>query len=379
MGLNQNTWKLNQWYDQDVAGNVSYTGAIEMFVLGRNQRGELGQNNQTDYSSPVQIPGTTWSNLGTNGRGYQSNAAIRSDGTLWVWGGNQVGELGQNNETSASSPVQIPGTDWSTVTTAFRRMTAIKSDGTMWSWGYGGTGALGQNNTTQYSSPVQIPGTWSDASVGSSGVHGIKTDGTLWGWGGSANGQLGNNNDANVSSPIQISYGPGSWSKISGGELSTFAIGTDGTLWAWGKNHHGQLAQNNRTERSVPYQVGTDSTWSEVGSGTYYSSNAIKSDGTMWQWGYNRDGNLGQNNTTSYSSPVQVPGTTWNHVDGGYQITGATKTDGTLWTWGRNEHGALGQNNLTDYSSPVQIPGTWKTGKEGLDVGYDIITALLEL
>ena len=111
MGLNQNTWKLNQWYDQDVAGNVSYSGASQLWVMGYNTAGGLGQNNRTDYSSPVQVPGTTWRNIAT---GQVTVFATKTDGTMWAWGGNNDGQLVLNLPTNShrSSPVQIPGTDW---------------------------------------------------------------------------------------------------------------------------------------------------------------------------------------------------------------------------------------------------------------------------
>jgi alpha-tubulin suppressor-like RCC1 family protein len=89
---------------------------------------------------------------------------------------------------------------------------------------------------------------------------------------------------------------------------------------------------------------------------------AIKTDGTLWAWGYQASGELGQNNNTNYSSPRQIPGTTWESIDNMYNVTLATKTDGTLWSWGYNNNGELGQNSQVKYSSPVQVPGAWKTG-----------------
>ena len=118
MGLNQNTWKLNQWYDQDVAGNVSYTGAPGLYTWGMNARGQLGNNQNGDsgpnYSSPIQITGTTWNALSTyvSGDTWQTLSS-RTDGTLWAFGGNTYGQLGQNNRTDYSSPVQVgSNTDW---------------------------------------------------------------------------------------------------------------------------------------------------------------------------------------------------------------------------------------------------------------------------
>jgi hypothetical protein len=343
---------------------VSDPQTFGLYSWGYNDQGQLGQNNTTDYSSPVQITGTTWSSISTS---YLHSLATKTDGTLWAWGSNNQGQLGQNNTTYRSSPVQIPGTTWSSIDGGYYQSLATKTDGTLWSWGYNNKGQLGQNNKTDYSSPVQIPGTtWSFISCGHYINLATKTDGTLWSWGYNNRGQLGQNNTTDYSSPVQI---PGTtWSSISNngssGSALSLATKTDGTLWAWGRNQFGQLGQNNRTYYSSPVQI-PGTTWSSISGGDYYSL-ATKTDGTLWSWGYNARGQLGQNNRTYYSSPVQIPGTTWSSINA-YQHSLATKTDGTLWAWGRNDAGGrLGQNNTTQYSSPVQIPGTtWSSISAG--------------
>jgi alpha-tubulin suppressor-like RCC1 family protein len=339
------------WYAYEEVNSDPQTFAL--FSWGRNGDGQLGQNNIIEYSSPVQISGITWSSIGGGG-GF--SLATKTDGTLWAWGFNNNGRLGQNATTSLSSPVQIPGTTWSSTikSSSAQHSLATKTDGTLWSWSTNAFGQLGQNNITQYSSPVQIPGTtWSSISGGTSHSLATKTDGTLWSWGRNFNGQLGQNNRTEYSSPVQI---PGtSWSSISGGGAFSSATKTDGTLWAWGQNTNGQLGQNNTTQYSSPVQI-PGTTWSSISASVH--SLATKTDGTLWSWGRNYQGQLGQNNRTEYSSPVQIPGTTWSSISAGGAFSSATKTDGTLWSWGQNTNGQLGQNNTTQYSSPVQIPGT---------------------
>ena len=282
---------------------------------------------------------------------------------LFAWGRNIFGQLGQNNRTYASSPVQIPGTSWSSISGGNFHLLATKTDNTLWSWGYGNNGRLGQNNITDRSSPVQIPGTtWSSISGGNKHSLATKTDNTLWSWGYNNNGQLGQNNTTQFSSPVQI---PGtSWSSIESGGYHLLATKTDNTLWSWGRNEGGQLGQNNRTQFSSPVQI-PGTTWSKISAGSDHSF-ATKTDNTLWSWGRNEGGQLGQNNRTQFSSPVQIPGTTWSSISSGNLHLLATKTDNTLWAWGLNQFGQLGQSNRTYASSPVQIPGTsWSSIESG--------------
>ena len=205
------------WYAyQEVNSNPQ---TLSLYAWGQNSLGQLGQNNRTQFSSPVQIPGTTWSSISSS----YHELATKTDNTLWSWGNNAHGQLGQSNTTQYSSPVQIPGTTWSSISAGRFFSLAKKTDNTLWSWGYNYFGALGQNNTTRYSSPVQIPGTtWSSASSGQSFSSAIKTDNTLWVWGRNAFGNLGQNNQTYYSSPVQI---PGTtWSSISSGTYSPLAL-----------------------------------------------------------------------------------------------------------------------------------------------------------
>ena len=348
----------------------------EWFMAGNNLTGQLGQNNRTAYSSPVQIP-CMWTgfNKGNAAHG-DANGTIsvgaKSDGTLWSWGYNQGGNLGHNDRVQKSSPTQV-GTDttWSgSYINAGRNVYVIKKDGTMWVWGYNYNGSLGLNSGSGHggavSSPTQLPGTtWSSIASGSTQTWGIKTDNTLWSWGYNVYGSLGQNDRTSHSSPIQI---PGSWSMVASGSYSVAALKTNGTLWTWGKNASGALGlnQGGTLHYSSPTQV-PGSTWRTVRHSDY-NTQATKTDGTFWTWG---GGGAGMNAQTSvtpgtnvtYSSPIQIPGTDWSeqHAVGIYQAA-AIKTDGTTWIWGNNdERGQLGFNQfapaLRGYSSPTQLPG----------------------
>ena len=366
--LKKNVWELDGWYDQTVAGDGSYYADNTFWSWGDNQNGALGQNQSAPVlvSSPTQIPGTTWSKI-AQGTGYNYHMAIKSDNTMWVWGVNGYGGLGQNSVDPAqvSSPVQIPGTAWNKVAVSQRHFLAIRTDGTLWACGSNQMGELGLSQaasspTAQYSrsSPVQIPGTWTDVACGTNRSYGIKTNGELYCWGYNQNGTLGLNEQysPNKSSPTQIHGGGTNWAKFAtSGDNSIQAIKTDGTLWGWGG---GGFAYNQPTNsaRSSPTQMpGTN--WSEVSS-SYNSVWATKTDGTLWAWGNNPDGQLGLNNRTQYSSPVQIgTNTNWSKVRSGMNMCFFRTTGNALFAVGDGGNGRLGNNGTAKVSSPVIIGG----------------------
>ena len=388
---------------------------MEMFAWGINGLGQInGINGVPQYfSSPVQIPGSSWAKLGGN---INMKMAIKNDGALWTWGDNEEGELGLNNVTYLSSPTQV-GTDttWSLVSdgdgSSAPLSLATKTNGTLWAWGNNQGGQLGQNATGQHSSPTQVgtDTTWSKDgphSVLASGYQlamAIKTNGTLWVWGSNEHGQLGLNISGGpsptgydkVSSPMQIGTET-TWQAVrSSGMYGMTALKTNGTLWSWGQNENGVLGLNDGTSTySSPTQIGTDTTWSILtGGGGRYSEAcaAIKTDGTLWTWGNNQGfRGVGSVDTAQYSSPTQVgTNTNWASVRA-MRTVGAlmTKTDGTLWSLGQYTYNGLnGPSAIVNISSPTQV-GTdtnWtKINGEALDAysygsGDGLLQSVLKL
>jgi alpha-tubulin suppressor-like RCC1 family protein len=280
---------------------------------------------------------------------------------LYAWGANGSGQLGLGDTTNKSSPVQVGLlTNWSVISSgAGQDMAAVKTDGTLWTCGYNFYGQLGigtSGSGTDKSSPVQVGSSTDWATVSASGYSAgaIKTDGTLWMWGIGNNGALGLGNTVNYNSPKQVGILT-NWLKINcGSYTATFAIKTDGTLWAWGQNSNGQLGLGDTTNRSSPVQVGGLNNWASIAPDDSYII-ALKTDGTLWAWGNNGQGQLGFGNVDKYSSPKQVGSmTNWSKISTSFS-SHAIKTDGTMWAWGYNADGRLGLNNLTSYSSPKQV------------------------
>jgi len=332
-----------------------------LYGWGYNNNGQAGINSTTATSAPTLVGYSNWSKISSHGGGLFC-MATKTDGTLWSWGANGSGQLGLGNTTYRSSPTQVGSlTSWLKISAGYAHSLSVKTDGSLWVWGRNNIGQLGLGNTTNYSSPKQLGAltNWYDVSAGYYFSLAIKTDGTLWSWGYNAVGSLGLGNTTYYSSPKQIGALT-TWLKVTAGYASSYALKTDGTLWAWGKNSDGQLGIGNTTYYSSPKQVGALTNWLNTSAGTYANRGyviATKTDGTLWGWGRNQGyGSLGLGNKTNYSSPKQIGGlTTWLKVSAGYASSFSIKTDGTLWAWGYGGFGSLGDGTTVSKSSPVQI------------------------
>ena len=194
------------------------------------------------------------------------------------------------------------------------------------------------------------------------GMVATKTNGTLWSWGRNDYGQQGQNDTGDTatsrSSPTQIGTST-DWARAFPGSRAWFAVKTNGTLWACGRNYQGAFGLENSTNYSSPVQVGTNTNWSSAADAldSARSVIALKTDGTAWSWGIGNDGVIGHDNTTAYSSPKQIgTDTNWSYVCSGWSNGAAIKTDGTAWVWGLGNDGRLGQNeSSSSYSSPKQL------------------------
>lgn len=349
------------WLIDQFVGNYLYGWGI-------NDYGQIGDSSTIKRSSPVQVGvAKNWKVISA---GLAHTLAIDRTGALWAWGFGNGGRLGLNSTLSVSSPTQVSTSSWNAIAATHINSYAIRADGTLWAWGINSAAGatLGLNDAIARSSPVQI-GTakdWKYITGSDNLVFAIKTNGTLWGWGINTYGGVGDNTTVSRSSPVQVGADT-NWLTVAAGTYSAIAVKTDGSLWTWGYNGSGNLGQNNLINRSSPTQVGTISDWKIVSKGAgnlSEASYAIRNDGTLWAWGGNTNGELGQSNTVARSSPTQVGTlTNWKNIAAGNGHVVAAKTDGTLWSWGLNQNGSLGVNDTVTRSSPVLIglQSNWKS------------------
>ena len=356
-----------------ISAGDSHAAAIttngELWIWGSNGYGQLGDGATERRKSPVRIETATFSNIDwkevSAGRGY--TIAIKDDDRLWAWGDNMDGQLGKGNtfiNSNNLTPARMgtgQGTGlWKAVSIGLYSM-AIQSNGSIWDWGPNSFG--GSPIKVATSNPTQI-GTDTDWATVSTGKHhtvAIKTTGSIWAWGYNDFGQLGDGTTSSRTVFTRIGTDT-NWATVSAGMYHTAAIKTNGTnrtLWAWGYNGEGQLGTNNTTSNVAvnwsPVQVGTDTDWESVSAGDGHTM-AIKKDGTLWGWGWNGDGQLGDGTMTDRKTPVRIgKDSDWKAVSAGDGYTIALKDDGSVWSWGFNAEGQLGNGTLLNRKTPGRV------------------------
>jgi alpha-tubulin suppressor-like RCC1 family protein len=296
-----------------IGGGVNFTVSLKndgtAWTWGSNADGELGNGSAAGFSNvPVQV--SLLSDITSVARGMQNAVALRNDGTVWDWGYNNYGQLGTGSIGSFSNiPVQVSGlTGVIAIAGGAYHSLALRNDGTVWSWGYNGSGELGNGNNTNSTIPVQVSGLTGITAVacGNSFSLALRNDSTVWAWGGNLEGELGNGANTGSFLPVQVS-GLTKVIAIAGGVHHSLALRKDGTVWTWGFNMYGQLGNGTNTDSNIPIQVSTLSGIVGVAAG-YGHSLAMKNDGTVWDWGYNNFGQLGNGNNTDSNIPLEVSG-----------------------------------------------------------------------
>lgn len=360
-----------------------------LVAWGLNRSGQLGDGSAVDKATPTTIGSLkTWSVLAA---GEYHTAALlgtncASTGCpLYTWGFNQNGQLGYGSADSATPTKVGTVTTWVSVAAGTSHTLAVKKDGTLWAWGRNFSGQLGDGTQLDKVVPTQIGTlkTWKAVAAGAEHSMAMMTNGDTYTWGPRISGQTGQGDAAIVKydlAPIKLALPPNystavQFVAIAAGYNHSLAIRNNGTLWAWGDNQYGQLGGTSGLGTQCPFggtttfdcevdliqvvidaSLGLDNDWVAISAGLGHSL-AIKSDGSLWAWGYNEYGQVGNGNTSQQSTPVRI-GTDrdWVSVSAGKYHSFAIKADGTLWGWGRNAEGQLGNGASGAAATSVLVP-----------------------
>jgi alpha-tubulin suppressor-like RCC1 family protein len=310
-----------------------------LWAWGYNSSGQLGNGTTINKSIPTQIG--TANDWRVVNAGEIHSVALKANGTLWAWGQLSNGVAGIR-----STPIQIgTANDWQSIATGAYHNLAIKNDGTLWSWVFSNGSSFTQIGTAN---------DWKAVFAGGYSSFAIKFDGTLWAWGYNNDGQLGDGTNTYRNSPIQIGTAT-DWKTLASSSLHTLAIKTDSTLWAWGNNYYGQLGTGLTLNTNVPTQVGTAADWESISAGDFYSL-ALKTNNSLWAWGQNNYGQLGDSTLVNKSTPVMIgTGKDWVFVSAGISHSLALEAGNLVWTWGRNNYGQIGNGTTTNQNTPLAL------------------------
>lgn len=348
-----------------------------LWAWGSNDYGELGDGTTVERACPVPVRAP--SDIIAIEAGPSAVHVLRGDGTVWGWGYNLDGKLGDGTEVPRRAPVQVKGLTDVVAIASWDATYALKADGSVWAWGSNHGGQLGDGTESPRSTPGRVAGLPKIVGIAASGGTGfaLAADGTVWAWGDDGCGELGGAQRRNEYRPAQVlCFKDGQhWTlervtAICAGIFSGYALRNDGTVWSWGANDLGQLgngetinamqnllAATGRHNAASPVLGLSDVVAISSKGVTAY---ALRSSGTVWAWGSNEYGQLGTGSTHPRHStvPVQVRGLTGvtaisSNGDSAY----ALRSDGTVWAWGENDYGELGDGTHEHRSRPVLVVG----------------------
>jgi alpha-tubulin suppressor-like RCC1 family protein len=349
------------WHARDtlVAGeahSLAVDAEGHVWALGANGSGQLGDGTYEQRSSPVRVQNL--SGIRAVAAGYSHSLALRRDGTVWAWGYNIFGQLGLGSDQMYQlTPVQVPGlTDVVAITAVDYHSLALRRDGTVWAWGYNIFGQLGDGTYEHRFSPVQVQGLTDIVTLetGFSHALAVRRDGTVWAWGNNWDGQLGDGTQWNDRATAVQVLRLTDVVDIAAGTTYSLALRRDGTVWGWGLNGAGELGNGTYDTWITPVQVPDFSDVVDL-SASYQTSMALRRDGTVWAWGLDWDGLFATGTNSIRLSPGQVPGVTdMASISLGGSHVLALRRDGTLWGWGRNSFDQLGaESNGVILPSPI--------------------------
>lgn len=325
---------------------------------GRNNFGQLGNGKHSKKNIPVLVK--ELEDVIAIAAGTWHSMALKSDGTVWTWGLNNYGQLGDGTFRNRKTPVQVKNlTDVIAIAGGYLHSLALKSDGTVWAWGSNWSGQLGNETIVGASEiPIQVNSLSNISAIACGGDHSLairSSDGTIWAWGNNFYGQLGNGSGTNTTAPVLVN-GLSDVSKVNGGYIHSLALVSDGSVWTWGNNRYGQLGDGStREERRTPVQVMNIDSITSISARGWHNL-ALHSEGKVFSWGNNSNGQLGDGTRTERHIPVEVKELEdITDISTGWQHSLALKSDGTVWAWGDNKFGQLGDGTFKDRKTPVPV------------------------
>jgi alpha-tubulin suppressor-like RCC1 family protein/uncharacterized lipoprotein NlpE involved in copper resistance len=346
---------------QNIAAGMQHSVATKedgtVWTWGFNNYGQLGDGTKLSKKVRVQVQGLN--GVISIASGLYHSLALKNDGTVWAWGNNSTGKLGDGTSTNKVTPVQVSGlNNVISITSQSNHSLALKSDGTVWAWGQNSYGKLGDGTLLTRNRPVQVNGLSNIISISAGTNHSVavREDGTVWTWGYNKYGQLGDGTTTNRLTPIEV-MGLNDIIEVSAGYFHTVALKKDGTVWAWGNNSLGKLGDGTTTNRTTPVKVQGINNVIMIEAGDNHTL-GLTSLGDVWSWGQNNYGKLGDGTTTYRKVPVQVKNLTdVSSISGGTNHSLAIKNDGTVWAWGQNSYSKLGDGTITNSKIPIQVKG----------------------
>ncbi len=342
----------------------SHTCAVKLdgsaWCWGYNYNGQLGDGTTTSRPNPTAVSGLG-SGVVELTAGVDHTCARRTDGSAWCWGNNYRGQLGDGTTTSRTVPTAVSGFASGTLQlSAGEQYTcAVKTGGALWCWGFNTNGQLGDGTTTNRTTPTALSSLASgvgSVSAGNDHTCAVKTDGTAWCWGHNNLGQVGDGTTTNRTTPTAVTALGTSVLAMATSRYLTCALRTGGAVSCWGLNDKGQVGDGTTTNRTSPTAVSGMTGATGLFAGLYFAC-VKKTDGSIWCWGYNLNGQVGDGTTTNRSVPTTVSGLGSGGVSvsaGGYSAC-ARKSDDSLWCWGQNATGQLGDGSTTDRYVPVPV------------------------
>lgn len=293
--------------------------------------------------------------------GRTSAFAIADDGSLWSWGNPNYRRLGYylpNSQPNQTTPRRVQlSNNWKEISAIYDHCLALQNDNSLWSWGYNANGELGNGGGSDQISQIGTATDWTGIGAGQNHSLAVKSDGTLWSWGSNNYGQLGLGNLLSVNVPTQVGNDT-DWVSVGAGGQFSCAIKSNGTMWTCGYNDAGQLGDGTTVDRNVFEQVGTDSDWGTVSAGLK-TAFCIKINGLLYGWGENTFGTLGNGTTSDSHSPILIGIGNWKKISIDFASVMGIRSDGTLWSWGFDWYGECGQNNNPISQSQIGTDTDW--------------------